>query len=288
MDPFQRRVSLLLSLGGLLSVLLLAGCGSAPATSLRAISASTPQISPVQRWAGFPINASPRPLVIVGSTVNGPDAFLTDAAKLAFIHGQIDLRTQLPTGPTNANGYPLISAAAALAMLQPSGPESSVSPELATRLDVTAVKLGTSVFSTDRGDRTLPAWQFSFAGVEGVVSVLAISPAATWSPSNAASPTAGPPLVGRATVGADQRTLTVGFIGARAGTAPCTASYDVSVTESTTAVVVSVIAHQHYAPNVACTQVGYWVTATAQLSAPLGPRVVLNAAGQPVVVTSEG
>jgi hypothetical protein len=259
-------------------------CGGASQPTVRSIDGSDSPAHLLAAWAAFPINASPRPIVMAGAVVLAPPAFPDGDTKLDFLQGAFDLRSALPNSPSSVDGYPLVSAASALALLRSAGhpSKSSASP---TTLAITAIRLDSASFATDRGDRTLPAWLFSFAGVSGSASVLAVAAAAQWSPVGAPSPATGATFV-KATVAQGDRTLTAGFIGAQSGTGACTASYDLRLTESARAVVVTVIEHSHTSSGTACTLVGYARTATAVLAAPLGSRVVLDGvSGQPVAVT---
>jgi hypothetical protein len=223
--------------------------------------------------------------VLVGSLVLGPSKFLDGQAKLDFMNGAFDGPASLPAGPARADGYPVISAAAAIALLRSQSHSAPPSPS-ATHLAITDARFGTEKFLTDRGDRTLSAWLFTFARVDGTVAVLAVDPQSEWVPAGRAAGTFGASFVNGARVADDQRTLTVGFTGAAAGAGPCTASYGLSLTESPTAVVVTVTESSHNpSAQTVCTLVGYWRTATAVLSAPVGARVVVDAvSGQPIAV----
>ena len=89
-----------------------------------------------------------------------------------------------------------------------------------------------------------------------------------------------------AAIAKDQRTLTVGFTGAASGTGPCTARYALRVTESATAVAVTVIASPNGSGTEICTLVGYIRHASAALGASLGNRVVVDSiSGGPIAVT---
>jgi hypothetical protein len=285
------RLRVAIPLGVLFGVMLQACGGTSPGAE-RSITGSEPPSSLLQRWGGFPVAVSPRPVVLAGSPVVAPSKFPDGDTKLAFITGAFDLPAQLPSGPATSDGYPVIGAAAAVAVLrsQPhasSSPGSTASPA-AKGLQITAGDLSTAMFTTDRGDLALPAWLFALAGIDEPVRVLAVSPAAQWSPPGLVAASAGASFVNGATIGSDNRTLTAGLIGAPSGTGPCTASYDLRLTESTTAVVVTVIEHSHNSAMTACTAVGYPRTATAKLATPLGARVVLDAVtGQPVAVTGQ-
>lgn len=154
---------------------------------------------------------------------------------------------------------------------------------MTVRLTVATVRLGTGVFQTDRGFRRLPAWLFRFRDVQDAAAVLAVAPASIFTPP--ARPADRSPAVRDARQGPGRRSLNVEFIGAPAGTAPCTADYTLELAESRTAVAVAVREHFH-GGNVACPAVGYPRHVRAVLSAPLGARVLVDAAsGAAVAVT---
>jgi hypothetical protein len=223
--------------------------------------------------------------VLVGSLVLGPSKFLDGQAKLDFMNGAFEGPALLPAGPASADGYPVISAVAAIALLRSQSHGAPPSPST-THLTITDARFGAATFLTDRGDRTLPAWLFTFARVDGTVAVLAISPQSEWLPPGFVAGDFGASFANGATVAGDHRTLTAGFTGAPPGTGPCTASYALSLTESPTAVVVTVTESSHNpSTQTVCTLVGHLRTATAVLAAPLGARVVLDAvSGQPIAV----
>jgi hypothetical protein len=76
------------------------------------------------------------------------------------------------------------------------------------------------------------------------------------------------------------------FGGAPPGTGPCTASYTLVLKESTHAVAVAVVAHSHGSGTQGCLLVGFLRHADAELKAPLGRRVVVDAASNgPVAAT---
>jgi hypothetical protein len=170
-------------LGGLIGVLLaacvggastLGGVGVAPTSGAVSTGESLP--AALQLWAAFPVDASPRPIVLVGGSVVGPHGVYGNGeTKLALLCGDYAPPTGLPSGPSTAGGYRLISASKAFAALQPKQHTGGCA-EPHTPLTLTEARLGQAAYDTDRGARTFPAWVFSFAGVEGPVSVLAIAP----------------------------------------------------------------------------------------------------------------
>ena len=66
------------------------------------------------------------------------------------------------------------------------------------------------------------------------------------------------------------------FVGAAAGTGPCTADYTAKVSESATAVAVTVAESSHTPPGTACNLVGYQRQAPVTLASPLGARVLVD------------
>ena len=99
-------------------------------------------------------------------------------------------------------------------------------------------------------------------------------------------------------VGTGGRHIVANIVGSPAGTGPCTASYTLSISESKQAVAIAVVPHPHGGSQngglVACSAVGYPRHVSAELSAPLGTRVVVDAktggaaASSPVNVGSVG
>lgn len=235
-------------------------------------------------WAAFPVNASPRPLVVVGGTTGGPrGVYGNGETKLAVVCGDFARPTQLSDGPGTAGGFHLISASTAFATLQPKQRTGSCAT-LRSPLTLTDARLGEATYYTDRGPRSLPAWLFAFTGVEGQISVLAIAAQEYWSPAGLA---AGPGPSGDwagAVVGPDDRTLTVSFIGAQSENGPCGVRYGLKLTESPTAVMVTRIDHPNDSTAI-CTLVGYLRSASAVLKAPLGARVLVDDHGYPMGAT---
>ena len=229
----------------------------------------------LQAWVAFPVDASPRPIVLVDVPVAGPRGFYgSEKTKVAFASGAFDRPTHLPTGPASAGGFPIITADKAFDLLKSQAKDP---PAGGLRLTISDVRLGESMFLTDRGSRTLPAWLFSMAEVDGPVAVLAIAPEAQWFPSELGS---GQSHDIGATVGSDHRTLTVTFVGAESENGSCGIRYSVRLTEAHTAVIVTVEGN----PNdttVVCDQVGYPRHASAVLKAPLGARVLVDDQGYP-------
>lgn len=123
-------------------------------------------------WAGFPARSSPRPLILLeGEVLNPGNGFPDETSKEAFGNGQITVPAGgWPESPNRSMGFPIIGAAAAFKTLTTPGSNALGSPP---PLGTTAVQLGSGLFLTDRGWRTLPAWLFSLTGVQNPAEVLA-------------------------------------------------------------------------------------------------------------------
>ncbi len=239
----------------------------------------------LQAWADFPVNSSPRPIVLIGSPVNGPRGFATDGEKVAFAAGAIDRPAHLPPWPATADGYPIISPDGAVDLLTLQRSKTSGAAG-ATRLTITDTRLGKATFETDRGDQSMPAWLFTIAGADGPIAVLAVGP--QWFPPGLAPGRGGESYWAGAVAESDHRTLTVSLIGAQSESGPCGARYEVKLAESPAAVMVTLITHSNQSPAtsasppVACTLEGYVRHASAVLKAPLGARVLVDDLGYPI------
>ena len=261
------------------ATLLIGGCGASEPGSATSPAQQASQLARALReWSGFPVSASPRPLVLA-TVAGGPSriadpvtGFRDGADKLAYLDRAIDVPAALPAGPAAAAGYSLISARQGLRVLMSGAAQG---PPATARLKITGVRLGTRAFDTDRGAQRLPAWLFRFAGVQSPAAVLAVSPAALYAPPGDLPQTS--PVVDGAMLGADGRTLVVHFTGLAAGSGPCTAGYSLRFAQSRTAVAVSVIEHDHSGSG-SCSAVGYGRHATVLLPAPLAARVLVDAA----------
>jgi hypothetical protein len=49
----------------------------------------------VERWERFPVDADPRPVVLLGSRVRVEDGFVDGAAKQAWLEGAIEVEVEL-------------------------------------------------------------------------------------------------------------------------------------------------------------------------------------------------
>ena len=234
-------------------------------------------------WARFPIDASPRPVVLTGPAIIDPHSgFPMGDDKSEYVSGRIALATALPSGPASVAGQSIITANAAFALLS-TPPTAGGTYPISASLKVIDIRLGTAVFSTDRGPRSLPTWTFTFAGVAGPANVLAVPAADRW-------PLAGmpafAPLSDQATLSADGRHITLHFVGSPPGSGPCEANYVAHVAQSATAVSLSARALATTKPsaNVACSAVGYLRTVTVTLTRALGNRVLIDPNGAPIPI----
>lgn len=243
-------------------------------------------------WTGFPVQARPRPIVPLGEGIvlDPRTGFPNDQAKLAYSQGRFALRARLPSAPVTRDRFAIVSAADAYARLRSA--ERSGKGRIAA-LVISAVRLRTATFVTDRGRRRLPAWQFSFKGVATPASVLALAPPDVFTvpalePLGPTGP--GNSIEDAATADRSDTRITISFLGAPAGDQPCDARYVASAVTSRRAVAFAIKTIPVPVPSGAfCTAVGYTRTAVLHLTRPLGPRVLISATdGGGVPVTRGG
>jgi hypothetical protein len=254
-------------------------CSGGVAVAGKSASSDPALSAAVKAWASFPVNEHPRELVLTGDDVV-PGGFPSNDTKEAFLSGLFVSPPTLPTGPSNAGGFPLVTSQAALETMRSEGTPGPGHP---APLVISGVSLGTGSFNTDRGTQVLPAWMFTFDGVTNPAAVLAVAASSRF-PLPATSSVA--PGVGAST--ATGRTLDISFVGAAAGAGPCTADYALDARESKTAVAVS-IRQTRYGDGteVVCAAVGYQRHVRLRLTAPLRNRVLVDAATKgPVAVVS--
>jgi hypothetical protein len=238
---------------------------SIPEAALRQLQAA------LDAWSTFPVDASPRPLILTSDPVSAPaSGFRTGDDKEAFLSGAFAAPATLPSGPQNAAGYPVIGAAQALAAMRAEGSSAIGAIRPPSPLVITAVNLATSSFETDRGTRLLPAWMFSFQGVEHSAAVLAVAPSSRYSPPSGSNPASA-----GARLGTNGRTVTITFVGAAPGRGPCTADYTVDQLASETAVAIRVRETNNRRGT--CRLVGYARHVAIVLASPLGGRVLVDA-----------
>ena len=153
-----------------------------------------------------------------------------------------------------------------------------------TPLDVTAAEPTTLAVATSRGIAKVPAWAFTLQGVSGPVIQAALPPGSYVTPGSKGSPSAarlaavGTAFTGaaNAAVSADGRTLTLALFGG-----VCDTSWGGLETEADGAVVIGGW-EVDPTPNAPCAAVGVLLRTTVRLPAPVGDRVIIDAAtGQP-------
>ena len=76
---------------------------------------SAADLAALAEWAGFPVDGSPRPLILLDDPVLGPaTGFPTTAARDALSAGSIGDPPAFPMSPPVADGYPVVDAAHAV------------------------------------------------------------------------------------------------------------------------------------------------------------------------------
>ena len=240
------------------------------------------------RWADAVATAGGQsPVVLVGEPtgqVGDWEAAVGDNNKPALMAGLVetdasqpsvappDSQVQWPDGTVTT--VPVMSAAQAVEAIQAgsSAPCGDCVP-----LRITAARLTTGPIQTSRGPATGPIWEFTIQGTAVKVTRVALAHPITvvpppWNPSD-------PPVglaIDSASGTVDGRELSVAFVGAPLpADQPCGEDYTAEAVESDLAVVVIVTRHPHPGSG-ACSAVGASRTATAELSAPLGDRTVLE------------
>lgn len=225
----------------------------------------------VECWAEFPVARRPRPLVFVGPRVRTGGGFRSGGAKLGFMQGLIESAVSVPDRIVQALGAVAPSAARPTAG--------------ATPIVITAAKQAEAVFRTDRGPRTLPAWQLDADGVHGSIWVADPDPNPVWEPER--PPRIPPPFPGSphrsvgAVLAADQQTLTLSFVGAPSSRM---SYHGGEIVQSDTALAIvpratsiGRLARWH-------TAVGQQREVTVRLNRPLGARVLLDLDAAPAEV----
>jgi hypothetical protein len=157
-------------------------------------------------WAGFPVAQRLRPLVFVGPRARVDGGFHSGSAKVGFLHGLIESALPLPGR--------IVAALGAETATEATPPRGTVP------IVITGVRQAEAEFRTDRGPRMIPAWQLEADCVDGSIWVADPEPNPIWQPQRPPRippPCSGSPhrLIG-AVLAADQRTLTVSFVGAPA------------------------------------------------------------------------
>ena len=289
--PSTLGTAMKLTLGSI-ALLLAVACGTAPRPGT---AYPSPPTEALAAWQTFPAHQVPRPIVVFWNSFSPAGGFAGDNEKIAGMCSKFVLASPLPVQiPTQAVAtwtdgttatYSAISASEAfsemthVAVRMP-GRECVSVPAL----PVTAARFGTAQVKTDRGTATVSSWLFTATGVQGDMAYPALPRSAYWEiRTDKRSSDQG------ASVSGDARLVTLTFTGAPDNPGPCGADYTAAVAESGSAVAVAVLANPHAAPDapIACAAIAAERSVTVNLAAPLGGRVVLNAAGDIVTVCPE-
>lgn len=240
------------------------------------------QGSAVGRWAGFPVGADPRPVVLTGGAVRLGDRFAGDSFE--FVEG--DFKHAFALGLVEgAPGVPEEPVRLLRQRRRPVPKERSGPPLVLTRADRSETE-----FWTDRGRRTLSAWRIESSGARGAIWALdEAAHAECWFPPPSPVP-AEPGHLRRpdlqcATLFPDGVTLRVRF----RGELETMVAYDGSVLETSTAVCVIPVERPLQEDG---RQTASWPLAadshqrelTIRLDSPLGARTLVGQGGHPVTV----
>ena len=269
--------------------LALAACSAAqtvPPTTTKGLGILTGiDLSPLERhelaaankaWAGVGSSSLP---ILVGASVqlDGNAGFTNSDTKLAFGLGHITPPTRFPWSPVRDGRWTIISAQRALHLLKTPTPPVHA-PYTGPPDRVLRVHLGTDVWETAHGAMRLPAWLFTVSGLNGTVSVLALSPSDLFQPRHVSEPRPGPNVsVGTASLGDGGRTITIGFVGGPFGTKDCDDTYQARVVQEKAIVVVFVAETRVMPSDVLCLLPGYLDHLSVKLTKPIGSRVLVDA-----------
>jgi hypothetical protein len=218
----------------------------------------------VGRWSQFPVDQTPRPIVLADSRVHVEGGFASGEAKMAFMEGRWDLAVEVP-------GSVLDELARQARSGQPRGGAS---------LRITGIELADSEFLTDRGRQRLPAWRVSAEDTLGPIWVL--DPGiADWQPPPAAG---GPaPIIqapgqdpgAQIQAGSDGRSVVVDWLGA----VPAFERYLTAEVVETAQAFGIVAIGIDVGPDGPRTLAGHIHKVPALLSEPIGARVYVDLHG---------
>ncbi|RKT72760.1 hypothetical protein DFJ66_6084 [Saccharothrix variisporea] len=256
---------------------LLAGCGAHNGIG-RGPTLPTEAAAPVD----FPVDAKPRPIVLIGPRVEVVDGYRSDGEKVGAMEGGFEFvgtppatpepaQVTLPDGPAQVAFLPMADALQAVSA-PPRGKGQQNAP-----VRLVSAEFGTAEFSTDRGRLPLPAWRFT-TEAGSVLATPALAPDLFWKLGEVR-----PAVTTNAT--GDGVDLTVSM---PAAPTPCPgdepARNEPVVTESATAVTVTVrtVGTVGDCPRtLALTLQPYPV----KLASPLGNRLLVDGQGGVVAVT---
>lgn len=213
----------------------------------------------LDRWAGFPAAATPRPVVLIDGYVHVQQGgFESVAAKNAFIAGAVEPAVDAPS--------PVLD------LLRGSRRGFDGPP-----LTVTDLRRSSAPFNTDRGARSLPAYELVIPGAVAPVVVLDPAYPVWWPPTPAAE---RPNTSGPVWIEDDDRTLHVPV-----GGNVLTETRRCEFTETDTAVLVRTFTtERRMDPGTAIPLVLIMKRAVGHLRQPLGGRVLVSENGLPLAV----
>ncbi len=232
----------------------------------------------LQRWASFPVDRRPRPLVLTAPLTRFERGFRSGDAKLAFLHGDIEAAVPLPDG--------------LLEVLRGSerGPRAAAQERRWKRpLLITQASPGQAEFATDRGRREFPAWRLGGPEVDGTFWALDPKVASgCWAPPEPAPPKPFDGLPHRsasAVIEGDGLTLHFTFTGAPPEYVEYPAAEAIETGQALVVLPVERPVERDVGPS------GSWLaigcarrTVIARLTRPLGERVVIDLDASPVMV----
>ncbi len=229
----------------------------------------------LRRWETFPVDLRPRSLVLAGPLTRVERGFRSGAAKLAFLHGDIEAVVPLPDGLLE-----MFHTSEAGLKAMP-GKRAWQSPLLITRASP-----GQAEFATDRGRREFPAWQLGGPDVDGTLWVLDPAVASRrWEPPDPApqKPFGGlPHRVASAAIEDDGLTVHFTFVGSP----PSLTEYPAAEAVETGQAIVILPVERDIGPPGIRAAPGCYRTVTARLGRPLGGRVLVDLDASPVVVAT--
>jgi hypothetical protein len=211
------------------------------------------------RWSDFPVDAVPRPIVLLDHRVLIEGGFADADSKLAWLDGAIDAAAPVP--------------AEVIALL----PSRRAGIDR-TALTITAAVHVSAAFRCDRGPRELPAYRLRVSGLNGFCVVLSPEVRCWW-PQHPTDRSDGH----RDEASVDGDGVTVRF-PAHGGV--LTEFHGVEFEEHAGYVIGRPLTSERpVAPGTAVPLVGIRRIVTGRLSRPLDGRVLLTSWGQPLMVT---
>ena len=226
----------------------------------------------VRRWAAFPVDAAPRPLVLAGPAITSERGFRSWEAKDAWFDGRYEWAVEVPEGVR--------------LRARRSADQGRQAPA-SEALRITHAGLGEREFLTDRGPVVLPAYWLRGPAIQRSLWVL--DPAIEfWEPPEGAAgapppaPTQGQPLLWPIEIGPDGQSIVVPWLGSH----PEVETYPwVEIIETPTAIC-AVGARKDMGYQGWVTAVGIKHRIPGRLNEPLGNRVCVDLHGHAMQVTS--